>query len=129
VKDLYMKITNHQRKKFKNTSEDGRFSQVQVWQNLYCDNGCTTKINLYIQCNSHQYSGDIYHRGWKSKLTFHMEAQKIIKSRGNHDITETELFILLSYPTRNFSTIRDVWDVCVTSWHRTLPNICKYKTL
>jgi hypothetical protein len=24
-----MKITKHQRKKFKNTSEDGRFSQVQ----------------------------------------------------------------------------------------------------
>jgi hypothetical protein len=45
-------------------------------QNEYCENGYTTKSNLFVQCNSHQNSNDILHRDRKINPKGHMKSQK-----------------------------------------------------
>jgi hypothetical protein len=46
------------------------------WQNYYCENSYTTKINLYPQFNSHQNSHDILHRDRKINPKVHILKHK-----------------------------------------------------
>ena len=48
------------------------------WKNQYCENDCTIKCNLHVQCNPYQITIGIFHRTRKTKknLTIHMEIQK-----------------------------------------------------
>jgi hypothetical protein len=58
------------------------------WYNKYCENGYIIKSNLNVQCNSHQNSNDIYHRGGKIYPKVHLEAEKTTNSQGNTDQKE-----------------------------------------
>ena len=35
---------------------------ILAWKNQYCENDCTTRHNLQIQCNSYQITNGIFHR-------------------------------------------------------------------
>jgi hypothetical protein len=66
----------------------GRSSMLMDWQNQHSKNGCTTKSNLYVQCNSHQNLNDIHHRDWKIYFKVHLETQKTVNIQGNTEQKE-----------------------------------------
>ena len=51
------------------------------WENQYCENDCTTKSNIQIQCNPCQITNSIFHRARTKNFTIHMETQKTPKSQ------------------------------------------------
>jgi hypothetical protein len=69
------------------------------WQNQYCEYGCATKSNLYVQYNPHQNSNDILQRQKKINPKVHMEAQKARNSQSNPAQKE-----VLQYLTSNYTT-------------------------
>ena len=50
-------------------------------KNQYCENDCTTKCNLQIQCDSYQITNGIFHRTRTKFFTIHMETQKTLNSQ------------------------------------------------
>jgi hypothetical protein len=59
------------------------YPRLMDWQNQFYQNGCTTKTNLYVQCNPHQNSNDILHRDIKINPKVYMETQKTSNSQAN----------------------------------------------
>jgi hypothetical protein len=55
-------------------------------QNQYCENGYTTKSNLYVYCDLYQNSNDILHQD--RKVNPNMEAQKTSNSQSNPEPKE-----------------------------------------
>ena len=49
----------------------------------YCENDCTTKCNLQIQCGPYQIISVIFHRTRTKNVTVHMETQKTLNSQSN----------------------------------------------
>ena len=45
-------------------------------KNQYCENDCTTKCSLQIQCNPCQITKGIFHRTRTKNFTIHMETQR-----------------------------------------------------
>ena len=45
-------------------------------KNQYCENDCTTKCNLQIQCDHYQITNGSFHRTGTKNFTIHMETQK-----------------------------------------------------
>jgi uncharacterized protein YutD len=58
----------------------GRSPMLIDWQNQYCEYGCATKSNLYVQYNPHQNSNDILHRHRKTDNKVPVEAKKTSNS-------------------------------------------------
>ena len=54
-----------------------RYSMFLGGKNQYCENDCTTKCNLQIQCNPYQITNGFFHRTRTKNFTIHMETQKI----------------------------------------------------
>ena len=52
-------------------------------KNQYCENDCTTKCNLQIQCDSYQITNGIFHRTRTKNFTIHMETQKAPNSQSS----------------------------------------------
>ena len=50
-------------------------------KNQYCENDCTTKCNLQIQCDPYQITSGIFHRTRTKNFTTHMETQKTLNSQ------------------------------------------------
>ena len=50
-------------------------------KNQYCENDCTTKCNLQIQCNPYHITNDIFHRTRTKNFTIHMETQKTLNAK------------------------------------------------
>ena len=50
---------------------------INRWRkNQYCENDCTTKCNLQIQCDLYQITNGIFHRTRTKNFTIHTETQK-----------------------------------------------------
>ena len=49
----------------------------------YCENDCTTKCNLQIQCGPYQIISVIFHRTRTKKFTIHIETQKTPNSQSS----------------------------------------------
>ena len=47
-------------------------------KNHYCENECTTKCNLQIQCDPYQSTNSIFHRTRTKYFTIYMETQKTL---------------------------------------------------
>ena len=60
-----------------------RYSMFLGWKNQYCENDCSTKCNLQIQCDPYQITNGIFHRTRTKIFTIHMETQKILNSQGS----------------------------------------------
>ena len=52
-------------------------------KNQYCENDCTTKCNLQIQCNPYQITVGIFHRIRTKNFTIHIETQKTLNSQSS----------------------------------------------
>ena len=52
-------------------------------KNQYCENDCTTKCNLQIQCNPYQITVGIFHRIRTKNFTIHMETQNTLNSQSS----------------------------------------------
>ena len=50
-------------------------------KNQSCENDCTTKCNLQIQCDLYQITNGIFHRTRTKNFTIHMETQKTLNSQ------------------------------------------------
>ena len=51
--------------------------------NQYCENDCTTKNNLQIQCNPYQTNNSFFHRTKTNNFIICMETQKTSNSQSN----------------------------------------------
>ena len=62
----------------KETKDDtaGEIHMFLDVKNQYCENDCTTKCNLQIQCNLYQITNGFFHRTRTKNFTIHMETQK-----------------------------------------------------
>ena len=49
----------------------------------YCENDCTTKLNLWIQCDPYQITNSIFHRTRTKKFIIHMQTQKTLNSQSS----------------------------------------------
>ena len=52
-------------------------------ENQYCENDCTTKCHLQIQCDPYQITNDIFHRSRTKNFTIHIETQKTPNSQSS----------------------------------------------
>ena len=52
-------------------------------KNQYCENECTTKCNLQIQCDPYQITNGIFHRTRTKNFTIHIETQKTLNSQSS----------------------------------------------
>ena len=52
-------------------------------KNQYCENDCTIKCNLQIQCDPYQTTNGIFHRTRTKTFTIHMETQKTLNSQSS----------------------------------------------
>ena len=52
-------------------------------KNQYCENDCTTKCSLRIQCDPYQIINGIFHRTRTKNFTIHMETQKTPNSQSS----------------------------------------------
>jgi hypothetical protein len=82
VNDLYKENYKEKRNQRRLLQKLEWSPMLMAWQNQHSNNGCTTKSNLHVQCNSHQNPNDIHHRDWKVN-TVHLETQKTTNSCGN----------------------------------------------
>ena len=62
---------------------DTEYPDGVLIQNQYCENDCTTKCNLQIQCNPYQITVGIFHRIRTKNFTIHMETQKTQNSQNS----------------------------------------------
>ena len=53
------------------------------WKNQYCENDCTTKHSLQMQCDLYQITNGIFHRTRTKSFTIHMETQKTLNSQSS----------------------------------------------
>ena len=53
------------------------------WKNKYCENDCSTKHNLQMQCNPYQITNGIFHRTRTTNFTISMETQKTLNCQSN----------------------------------------------
>jgi len=53
-----------------------RYSMFPGRKNQYCENDCTTKCNLQVQCDPYQITNVIFHRTRTKNVTIHMEMEK-----------------------------------------------------
>ena len=60
-----------------------RYSMFLGRKNQYCENDCTTKYNLQIQCDPYQITNDIFHRTRTKNFTVHMETQKTLNNQSS----------------------------------------------
>ena len=60
-----------------------RYSMFLGRKNQYCENDCTTKFNLWIQCNPYQVTNGIFHRTRTKNFTIHIEKQKTPNSQSS----------------------------------------------
>ena len=60
-----------------------RYSMFLGRKNQYCENDYTTKHNLQIQHNPHQFTSDIFHRTRTNNFTIHMETHKTLNSQSS----------------------------------------------
>ena len=60
-----------------------RYSMFLGRKNQYCENDCTTKCNLQIQCDPYQITKCIFHQTRTKNFTIHMETQKIQNSQSS----------------------------------------------
>ena len=58
-----------------------RYSIFLSRKNQYCENDCTPKHNLQIQCDPYQITNGILHRTRTKNFTIHMETQKTPSSQ------------------------------------------------
>ena len=68
-----------------------RYSKFLGRKNQYCENDCTAKHNLQIQCNPYQITNDIFHRTRTQNLTNRMETQKTLNSQSSLEKEEWNL--------------------------------------
>ena len=54
-----------------------RYSMLLGRKSQYCENDCTTKHDLQIQCNPHKITNGIFQRTRTKNFTVHMKTQKI----------------------------------------------------
>ena len=59
-----------------NIKQMERCSMFLGRKNQCCENDCTTKCNLQIQCDPYQIINDIFHRTRTKIFTIHMETLK-----------------------------------------------------
>ena len=57
-------------------------------KNQYCENDCTTKCSLRIQCDPYQIINGIFHRTRTKNFTIHTETQKTLKSQSSPETEE-----------------------------------------
>ena len=73
-------------------------------KNEKSENGCTTKYNLQLHCDSYQITNGIFHRTRTKKLTIHMETHKIPNSQSSLEEEEWTLeestFLTSDYSTK-----------------------------
>ena len=60
-----------------------RYSMFLGRKNEYCENDCTTKCSVQIQCNPYQITNGIFHRTRIKDFTIHMETQKTPKGQSS----------------------------------------------
>ena len=60
-----------------------RYSMFLGWKNQYCENDCTIKCNLQIQCDPYHITSGIFHRTRTKHFSIHMKAQKTPKSQSS----------------------------------------------
>ena len=65
------------------TGSHERYSIFLGRKNQYCENDCTTKCNLQIQCDPYQITSGIFHRTKTKSFTIHVETQKTPNSHGS----------------------------------------------
>ena len=49
----------------------------------YCENDCTTKCNLQIQCDPYQITNSIFHRTRTKNFIIHIQTQKTLNSQSS----------------------------------------------
>ena len=54
-----------------------------VKMTIKCENDCTTKCNLQIQCNSYQITNGIFHRTRTKNFSIHIETQKTLNNQSS----------------------------------------------
>ena len=62
TKGLYAKNYKVPMKEIKGDTNRWRYTMFSDWKNQYCENDCTTEINLQIQCNPYETTNGIFHR-------------------------------------------------------------------
>ena len=70
-------------KEIKEDTNSWRNTMFMDWKNQYCQNGYTTKSNLWIQYNSYQATNSIFHRTRTNNFTICIEIQKTSNSQSN----------------------------------------------
>ena len=60
-----------------------RYSMLLGWKNRYCENDCTIKCNVKIQCNPYHVIKGICHRIRTKNFTIRMKTQKTPNSQSN----------------------------------------------
>ena len=60
-----------------------RYSMFLGGKNQYCENDCTTKCNLQIQCDPYQITNSIFHRTRTKNFIIHIQTQKTLNSQSS----------------------------------------------
>ena len=60
-----------------------RYSMLLGWKNQYCENDCTIKCNVKIQCNPYHVTKGMSHKTRTKNFTIRMKTQKTPNSQSN----------------------------------------------
>ena len=83
TKELYTENYDNNERNQRQHKEMERYSMFLGRKNQYCKNDCTTKCNLWIQCDPYQMTNGIFHRTRTKSFTIHIETQKIPNSQSS----------------------------------------------
>ena len=85
IKELYRESYRTLMKEVKDNimSLMKRYSMFLGRKNQYCENDCTNKCNLQIQCDPYQITNGIFYRTRTKNFTIHMETQKTLNSQNS----------------------------------------------
>ena len=93
-----------------------RYSMFLGRKNQYCENDCTTKHSLQMQCDLYQITNGIFHRTRTKSFTIHMETQKTLNSQRSLEKEECSWRNQLSW----LQTILQSYSLkTVWYWHKT----------